>query len=116
MHLLDSGDVEGALESIRGMKKRFRKKEKLEALERLSGYIQRNREGIWYEEARSKGISLWSGSADKAGDILICRRMKLRGMRWGREGADAVLNIRVLIANGEWDEFWRDHKARLKAA
>ncbi len=47
-----------------------------------------------------------SGTADKAGDILICRRMKLRGMRWSRDGADSVLNIRILVANGEWDQFW----------
>ena len=43
---------------------------------------------------------------DKAGDILICR-----GMRWSRDKADNVLNIRILILNGEWDEFWKKHKA-----
>jgi len=36
-----------------------------------------------------RSISIGSGSADKAGDILICRRMKLRGMRWCREKADS---------------------------
>lgn len=116
MKLLDTSNVEGALESIQAMTRRFRKKKKLEALAKLSGYIQRNREGIWYDEARSKGISIGSGSADKAGDILICRRMKLRGMRWSREGANAVLSIRILIANREWDQFWVKHKAKLKAA
>ena len=45
------------------------------------------------------------------GDILICRRMKLRGMRWSRDKADNVLNIRILVLNGEWDEFWKKHKA-----
>ena len=68
-------------------------------MDRLSGYIERNREGIWYSEAKTKGISIGSGTADKAGDILICRRMKLRGMIWSRKGADSVLNIRILVAN-----------------
>jgi len=51
------------------------------------------------------------GSVDKAGDILICRRMKLRGMRWSRKGADAVLAIRIMVSNGEWDSFWERYKA-----
>ena len=80
-------------------------------LKKLSAYIERNRDGIWYKEARGKGISIGSGSADKAGDILIYRRMKLRGMRWSRGKADNVLNIRILVLNGEWDEFWKKYKA-----
>jgi len=111
LEFLDSDDVGGALGYIQELNKRFRKKSKLYHLKKLAGYIQRNREGIWYKEAREKGISIGSGSADKAGDILICRRMKLRGMRWSRENADAMLSIRILICNREWDEFWRKYKA-----
>lgn len=110
MKYLDNGDVDGALSYIQELHKRFRKESKLYSLERLSGYIERNRDGIWYREARAKGISIGSGTADKAGDILICRRMKLRGMRWSRKGADSVLNIRILVANNEWDQFWDKHQ------
>ncbi|MBD3181727.1 hypothetical protein GF312_05505 [Candidatus Poribacteria bacterium] len=77
----------------------------------LSVYIERNREGIWYEEAKRQVISIGSGSVDKAGDIVICRRMKLRGMSWSREGADAVENIRIIVLNGKWDDFWERYKA-----
>jgi len=111
MDFLDSDDVDGALDYIQNLLRRFRKESKLYHLKKLAGYIERNREGIWYKEAREKGISIGAGSADKAGDILICRRMKLRGMRWSRIGADAVLNIRILIHNGEWDDFWSSCKA-----
>ena len=90
-------------------------KRKLYHLRKLADYIQRNREGIWYSEAREKGISIGAGSADKAGDILICRRMKLRGMRWSRVGADGMLAIRILVYNREWDDFWSRYKER-KAA
>lgn len=111
MNYLNSGDVDGAVEYIQDLQKRFRKRRKKEQLRKLAGYIERNRHGIWYSEAREKGISIGAGSADKAGDILICRRMKLRGMWWSRKGADAVLSIRILIQNGEWDEFWAKYKA-----
>jgi len=110
MKILNAGDVDSALSYIDGLSKRYRKKDKLETLKRLSGYIERNREGIWYEEAKSQGISIGSGSADKAGDIVICRRMKLRGMRWSRHGSDAVENIRIMVLNGEWDQFWSKYK------
>jgi len=72
---------------IQELRKCFRKKSKVYSLERLSGYIKRNREGIWYSEAKAKGISIGSGTADKGGDILI------------------------LVANNEWDQFWAKHQA-----
>ena len=111
MVLLNAGKVDCALSYIEILSRGYRKKEKLKALKRLSGYIERNREGIWYDQAKNQGISIGSGSADKAGDIVICRRMKLRGMRWSHYGSDAVENIRIMVLNGEWDEFWEKHKA-----
>jgi hypothetical protein len=32
-------------------------------------------------------------------------------MRWSRYGSDAVENVRIMVLNGEWDEFWSKHKA-----
>lgn len=111
MEHLHSGDVDGALEYLQNLMKRFRSNKKRYHLKKLAGYLERNKDGIWYDEARKLGISIGAGSVDKAGDILICRRMKLRGMRWSRKGADAVLSIRILIQNGEWDDFWKRYKA-----
>jgi len=108
---LNSDNVDGALDYIQKLLNRFRKRKKRYHLKKLAGYIQRNREGIWYKEAKEKGISIGSGSADKAGDILICRRFKLRGMRWSRAKANNVLNIRILVLNGEWDQFWSQYNA-----
>lgn len=107
---LHSGDIDGSLAYLDKLMKRFGSQNKKYHLRKLAGYIERNGHGIWYDEAREKDISIGAGSADKAGDILICRRMKLRGMRWSRKGADAVLNIRILIQNGEWDDFWAKYK------
>jgi hypothetical protein len=111
LEFLESDHVDDALDYIWGLRRRFRKRYKRKHLQKLAEYIQRNREGIWYKEARENGIPIGSGSADKTGDILICRRMKLRGMRWSRANADNVLNIRILVLNGEWDDFWERYKA-----
>jgi hypothetical protein len=31
------------------------------------------------------------------------------GARWGLAGAEAVLKLRALIANGDFDQYWRFH-------
>lgn len=81
LNYLDSDDVDGALDYISKLTRKLRNQRKIIQLKKLAGYVERNRHGIWYKKAREKGISIGAGSVDKAGDILICRRMKLRGMQ-----------------------------------
>jgi hypothetical protein len=38
--------------------------------------------------------------------------MDITGARWGLEGAEAILNLRALIANGDFDDYWRFHLRR----
>jgi hypothetical protein len=35
----------------------------------------------------------------------------LGGARWGLDGAEAVLGLRAIIANGDFEEYWRYHLA-----
>jgi len=35
--------------------------------------------------------------------------MDITGARWGLEGAEAVLKLRVLRANGDFTGYWRFH-------
>ncbi len=32
-----------------------------------------------------------------------------RAARWGLEGAEAILKLRALLANGDLDAYWRYH-------
>jgi hypothetical protein len=41
---------------------------------------------------------------------LLCRYI-LDYYHLCRKGADAVLSIRILVSNGEWDDFWAKYKA-----
>jgi len=68
MKYLDNGDVDVGLLYIQGLCGRFRKESKVYSLDRLSGYIKKNHKGIRYREAREQGISICSGTVDKAGD------------------------------------------------
>jgi hypothetical protein len=38
--------------------------------------------------------------------------MDLTGARWGLAGAEAILELRALRANGDFADYWRFHMAR----
>jgi hypothetical protein len=38
--------------------------------------------------------------------------MDLTGARWGLPGAEAILKLRVLIANGDFNAYWQFHLAQ----
>jgi hypothetical protein len=43
---------------------------------------------------------------------LVQDRMDLTGARWGLEGAEAILKLRAIRNNGDFDDYWRFHLAR----
>ncbi len=49
--------------------------------------------------------------AEKTIDLLVCRRQKLRGQNWSRDGADNILTFRQLILNGHWKSYWQQRQA-----
>ena len=38
--------------------------------------------------------------------------MDLTGARWALEGAEAILKLRAIRANGDFDDYWRYHLTR----
>lgn len=100
------GDPEGVL----GLLERYVPKthEDQEALRKLKHYIQTNRDGI-ANYVRSDLFG--SGAVEKAVDIVVSRRFKLRGMSWLRPGAAGMLAFRMLKFNGEWDSHWQQRMA-----
>ena len=40
---------------------------------------------------------------------LIADRLDIGGARWGLDGAEAVLTLRAVISNGDFEEYWRFH-------
>lgn len=52
-----------------------------------------------------------SAFAEKTIDLLICRRLKLRGQNWSRKGADNIVAFRQLILNDPWETHWQQKTA-----
>ncbi|MDX6333609.1 MAG: hypothetical protein QOG05_949 [Streptosporangiaceae bacterium] len=40
---------------------------------------------------------------------LVADRMDITGARWGLDGAEALLKLRALRSNGDWEEYWTYH-------
>ena len=85
--------------------------EHAEELRKLQGYIYTNREGI-ANYARSDLFG--SGAVEKAVDILISRRFKMRGMSWLKGGAKGMLALRLLRFNGQWDAYWKQRMEQIQ--
>jgi hypothetical protein len=71
------------------------------------GYLERNRRFMHYDEYLAAGYPIGSGVAEGACRHLVKDRMELTGMRWRTEGAQAMLDLRAVYLNDDWDAFQR---------
>ena len=88
-------------------------------------YFTRNRQRMRYDEYRRQGLFIGSGTVESACKRLVSARLKQSGMRWSKEGAHQVLQVRaaILSARDRWGQFWahrhpapRHHHRRAEAA
>ena len=68
-------------------------------------YLENNREHMRYDEYLAAGYPIGSGVAEGACRHLVKDRMEQTGMRWTVAGAQAMLHVRALYLNDQWDEF-----------
>jgi hypothetical protein len=68
-------------------------------------YFENNRDHMKYDEYLAAGYPIGSGVAEGACRHLVKDRMEQTGMRWTVEGAQAMLHVRALYLNDEWEEY-----------
>lgn len=73
------------------------------------GYLARNRRFLHYDKYLAAGYPIGSGVAEGACRHLVKDRMELTGMRWCVPGAQAILDLRAVYVNGDWDRF-QEHR------
>jgi hypothetical protein len=106
--------LEGRVSSvIRGLRlmatKRGLKGKARKTVEQVTGYLERNRERMKYHEYLAAGYPIGSGVVEGACRHLVKDRLERAGMRWRRQGAQAMLDLRATYLNGEWEAFWTYH-------
>jgi hypothetical protein len=72
-------------------------------------YLIAKRDYLANPLALQKGWPIATGVIEGACRHLVKDRMDLTGARWGLEGAEAVLRLRALRANGDFDNYWTFH-------
>jgi hypothetical protein len=77
-----------------------------------ANYLMNKRRYLDYPTALEKGWPIATGVIEGACRHLVKDRMDLTGARWGLDGAEAVLRLRVLRSNGDFDDYWNFHLQR----
>ncbi|MFN2503621.1 MAG: ISKra4 family transposase [Acidimicrobiales bacterium] len=77
--------------------------------DRAADYLLHKAAHLDYPTALAKGWPIATGVIEGACRHLVKDRMDITGARWGLEGAEAVLKLRAVRANGDFDAYWRFH-------
>lgn len=74
-------------------------------------YLTNKANYLDYPSALAAGWPIATGVIEGACRHLVKDRMDITGARWSVEGAEAVLKLRAVRCNGDFDEYWRFHLA-----
>ena len=102
--------LQGKVCTVVGGLRQMATKQKLPASKRktlrsVCDFLERNRHRMKYGEYLSAGYPIATGVIEGACRHVIKDRMERAGMRWKVPGAQAMLHLRTIHANGDWDEF-----------
>ncbi len=70
-------------------------------------YFDNHRHMMAYNVYLEKGYLIATGVVEGACGSFVKDRMEQSGMRWTINGAQAVLNVRSIKKNDDWDDFWK---------
>ena len=73
-------------------------------------YVAKHAADLHYPSSLAKGYPIATGVIAGAGRHRVKDRMEITGARWGLEGGEAVLTLRALVINGDFDAYWDFHE------
>ena len=80
-----------------------------EGADACADYLTAKKPYLDYATALAQGRPIATGVIEGACRHLVKDRMDITGARWGLDGAEAILKLRALISNGDFDQYWRFH-------
>jgi hypothetical protein len=110
--LLYKGHVRALLsrleQEMRGVSRRGPgTKEKQEVLKRVIAYLEARVKLMDYGRLRKEDLVIASGVVEGAARYVVGERLDNSGMRWIEERAEAVLLLRCIEVNGDWEAFMK---------
>ena len=82
-----------------------------DTLRREANYIERNHDAVAYAYYRDQGWSTASSEVESGQRHVVQVRVKISGAWWHPDHVDDILALRMLKANGWWDEYWDTQRA-----
>jgi hypothetical protein len=76
-----------------------------QALTKLLGYLKPRRKMMRYGSWIKQDLVIASGQVEGAVRYLVGERLDCAGMRWVQAKAEAVLHLRCIELNGDWEKF-----------
>ena len=80
-----------------------------EGADACASYLENKKDYLDYPAFLAAGWPVASGLIEGAARWLIKDRMEVTGARWGLDGAEAVLKLRALVGNGDFDDYFAFH-------
>jgi len=68
-------------------------------------YLNKRVDKMNYDELRERDLEISSGAVEGAVNYVIAKRFDSSGMRWVKERAEHLLQLRCIEVNGDWDAF-----------
>lgn len=87
-----------------------------EALRKLIGYLKPRLKMMHYGRWTKQDLVIASGQVEGAVRYLVGERLDCAGMRWVQGKAEAVLHLRCIELNGDWETFatWFQHQTQTR--
>ena len=77
-------------------------------------YLENKQDYLGYPAFLKAGWPVASGLIEGAARWLVKDRMQVTGARWSLDGAEAVLRLRALAGNGDFDDYFTFHREQEK--
>jgi hypothetical protein len=120
--LLYNGPAAALVEKLRGYQRQVPAhgpgtKSRRQGLKAVIGYLTKRLDMMDYAAWRAQDLVLGSGQVEGAARHVVGERMDCAGMRWLQGKGEALLQLRCIELNGDWDRFiaWvqERHRERL---
>jgi hypothetical protein len=107
-----NGEIEGVIDDLREVLAKVPKtgpgnKGKRGRLEATINYFAKRIHMMNYGELMEQDLEIGSGAIEGAVRQVVSQRFDCGGMRWIRERAEALLQLRCIEINEDWDDFVR---------
>jgi hypothetical protein len=105
------GQVKSIVRNLRrGATAKGMSSQQREPIDQCTTYLANHASYLNYPRYLAKGYPIATGVIEGACRHLVKDRMEITGARWGLAGGEAVLKLRALYINGDFDAYWDFHE------